>query len=222
MNYIYALKDPIEHEVRYVGKTNNLQTRFSFHLRNRSKNHKSNWIKNLESKGLLPYMQVLEEIDNDNWEDRECYYINKYRKKGKLTNLTDGGEGVKGFTDYITTPVDCYDLTGAFLKGYISITSAAKELKITPSNITGCCMKRTKSAGGYIWRYKNEPLDKIVLNEKAKPIVQLSLKEEFIREYSSITEAAKYLGCAAPNISRVLRGLRKKFRKSIFKYKDIV
>ncbi len=221
MNYIYALKDPIEHTIRYIGKTTNLSSRFSFHVNDKSKTHKVNWIKNLKNKNLLPYMEILEEVET-NWQDREKFYISKYRKIYPLTNLTDGGDGAKGLIPTQTKPVDCYTLKGVYIRSFSSISEAAKTFNIKASHISYCCKHKLKSAGNMLWVYKGERLNNAPLNKKAKPIIQESLKGVLIREYSSITEAAFTLNCKPSNISRVLRGLRKKFRNSVFKYKDIV
>ncbi len=91
---IYALKDPSNGEVRYVGKTNDLRVRINQHLQDRSQSHKSRWLRPLSEP---PSVEVLEILDADaNWPERERYWIAHYRSLGaRLTNLTDGGEGWK-------------------------------------------------------------------------------------------------------------------------------
>lgn len=44
-----------------------------------------------------------------------------------------------------------------FISEYPSIRDAERRTNISRSNISKCCKKKVKSAGGYIWRYKNEP-----------------------------------------------------------------
>jgi hypothetical protein len=95
--YIYALIDPRDNEVRYVGKTNDLYSRFFQHispssLKNRT--YKNNWIKSLLEKDLRPIISVLEKTNQENWEEREICWIKHYRDLGtKLTNIADGGAG---------------------------------------------------------------------------------------------------------------------------------
>lgn len=54
-----------------------------------------------------------------------------------------------------------YDLEGNFIKEWDSIIYAANELKINAPNIIKNCQKRTKTAYGYIWRYKDEVDEKL-------------------------------------------------------------
>ena len=92
--FIYALIDPRNNKMRYIGKTiNKIGTRLSKHISNikyESKTHKTNWIKQLLKNGLFPTIKLIEICNEENWEDRERFYIKKYRKH--LTNTTDGGE----------------------------------------------------------------------------------------------------------------------------------
>ena len=46
------------------------------------------------------------------------------------------------------------DKEGNFIKEWSSILLAQKELKI--SHISACCKGKTKTSGGYIWKYKEE------------------------------------------------------------------
>lgn len=47
--------------------------------------------------------------------------------------------------------------TGKFIREYASMTDAAADVDVTISSITGCCMGRNKSAGGYLWSYTKRP-----------------------------------------------------------------
>lgn len=222
MNYIYALVHPESLEIKYIGKTTNLKQRLGFHVRDNSKTHKANWIKSLRKLNLFPGLIVLEEVES-NWQQREMYYIKYYRDLGvKLCNGTDGGDGSKGNTNTKTKSVTCYSLTGEYVCAYKSISAAAKHIKGKSSHISYCCRGKLNSCYGLIWRYSNDTLGHIALNKKAKEIEQYDLTGNYITKYSSITAAAKQFNCKAPNISRVLRGERNKFRNFTFKYKDIV
>lgn len=103
--YIYTLSHPETMEIRYVGKTNNLTTRYRDHLITKNKRtHTNNWIKSLQAQGLKPYIKVIEECTLDGWEEREIYWINYYKNVGyDLTNMTKGGEGSYGHKQYEVT-----------------------------------------------------------------------------------------------------------------------
>ena len=90
--YIYALLDPSNNKIRYIGQTNNLKRRLNEHIYNSKKNnkndHKSNWIKSLLSNDLEPQILLIEECSLDTSNEREIYWINQY---DDLTNGTTGG-----------------------------------------------------------------------------------------------------------------------------------
>ncbi|TDZ92170.1 GIY-YIG nuclease family protein [Mycobacteroides salmoniphilum] len=101
---IYALCDPTSGEVRYIGKTIDVRARLRSHLwdsRNpKEHTHKARWIRSLKSPPVLEIIETLS--DADDWAERECYWIAKYRSEGaRLTNLTNGGDGwsSNGHTD---------------------------------------------------------------------------------------------------------------------------
>lgn len=100
MTYIYTLEDPITNDIRYVGKTSrSIKIRYQEHLYDckKGKAYSSRWINKLSKKGLEP---IVREIDscNNNGSELEKFYISKYKSIGcKLTNLTEGGEGLIGY-----------------------------------------------------------------------------------------------------------------------------
>lgn len=106
---IYTLKHPDTLEVRYVGKTvRSLSRRLGNHIDNakRSKHNKhlSNWILNILSNGKRPIIELIEEVDNSVWQERERYWITQY---SNLINLTEGGDGCKGFLHDEATRIKC-------------------------------------------------------------------------------------------------------------------
>jgi len=98
---IYGLVDPRDNTIRYVGKTKNtLPHRLKKHLYENPKynTHKHNWILSLKQIGIRPVIIELEKCNENNWVEREQYWIGKI---DNLTNLTAGGEGINFFTDQI-------------------------------------------------------------------------------------------------------------------------
>lgn len=105
--FIYALIDPRDLNVRYVGKADNPKQRYSHHCHPKARPIRANkrahhltrcgaWVRGLINQGLLPQMVTLEECSMDNWRERERYWIAHHRND-KLTNLTLGGEGLVGY-----------------------------------------------------------------------------------------------------------------------------
>lgn len=94
MSVIYALRDPRDGEVRYIGKCNILGKRLCAHRNERGDTRKCQWIAALGSIGLSPTIEALEAIDGD-WQAAERRWIAHYRALGAdLCNHTDGGEGL--------------------------------------------------------------------------------------------------------------------------------
>lgn len=98
--YIYTIKDPRDYQIKYVGKTVNINRRFKEHISPyylKTNTAKNNWIKKLLSENLQPIFEVLETCENINWCDREKHWINYYRELGfDIKNMCDGGEGNHG------------------------------------------------------------------------------------------------------------------------------
>lgn len=98
--YIYVLKHPDTLEVRYVGKTvRSLRRRLGNHIANAKGNkhnkHLSNWILSILKENKRPIIELLEVCSYKIWQQREQYWIKQFPN---LINLTDGGDGCKGFT----------------------------------------------------------------------------------------------------------------------------
>lgn len=51
-----------------------------------------------------------------------------------------------------------YDKFGNFIRQWDSIIEAGETLNIGRPDITNCCKRKYKSAGGYIWRYADDPI----------------------------------------------------------------
>jgi hypothetical protein len=170
---------------------------------------------------LKPEIEVIEECD-DNWQEREMYWISYYKNIYKLTNLTEGGDGVKGLPNKRKRKVTCYNLDGSVYSEYQSLKEAGEHLNINPGHISYACNGKINTYSGKIWRCDNDILGDVILNRKRKPIIQTDLEDNFIQEFESIDAASKFFQCKPTAISRVLRKERSKYKKFKFKYKDIV
>lgn len=95
---IYALKDPRDGVIRYVGKTKNaLSKRLTAHRNEKRQTRKCRWLAKLRRDGVEPAVVVLEEVQETTWEESERFWIKWCRISGfDLTNHTDGGDGVGG------------------------------------------------------------------------------------------------------------------------------
>lgn len=71
-------------------------------------------------------------------------------------------------------PILQFDLNGNFIKEYESITQASKELNNSLNDISQCCLGRSRTSKGYIFKFKN---DKEIL-QKYKEIIGASNEKE--------------------------------------------
>lgn len=172
--YVYVLTDPrYPSDVRYVGITNNPKQRLKDHIQKskRGKTHKASWIKSLLNDGLKPAMTTIDETDEDNWQQCEIAWIAYYREMGcDLVNGTDGGEGCINPSEDTRKRLSesnprkkrivQYDKFGHFIRNWDSAGQAGVALGIARTNITDCCQRKPRyhTAGGFIWRYADDPL----------------------------------------------------------------
>ncbi len=96
--HVYGLIDPNTTDCRYVGKTNNLKSRYSAHIHDLEVTHKANWVRSLTKNDQKP---VLVELESYATEEEsfagEIWWIAYMREIGcPLTNATVGGEGSYG------------------------------------------------------------------------------------------------------------------------------
>jgi hypothetical protein len=101
--HIYGLVDPRTKLLRYVGRTVNLQRRYTQHLLPsalKKHTHKTHWLRDLLTTGARPELCVIESCCTpEELRRAEIFYIEYFTLSGAaLTNATDGGDGViRGF-----------------------------------------------------------------------------------------------------------------------------
>ena len=117
-----------------------------------------------------------------------------------------------------------YDLKNNFIKKWDRIKDASISFNIKQGDICSCCLLNQKTAGGYIWRYENNPLDplfKIPKYNSCKPILQYDLEGNFIQEWYGGIEIYNILGYNPGNISACCNNKQKTYKKFIWKFKNI-
>ena len=87
-------------------------------------------------------------VENLEWCD-QLYNVNygtaKDRISKTLTNRKD-----------LSKPVFQFDKNGKFISEYPSTSEAKRKTGINEGNICRVCQGERKSAGGYVWKYKND------------------------------------------------------------------
>ena len=124
-----------------------------------------------------------------------------------------GSRGKRISYDY-TTPVLKFDRRGKFLAEYSSLKEAEKVCGLARAHIVQCIRKERKSAAGFQWLSRNDPLfekgirdiDPVKRSTNSVPVLRFDLKGHFAAEYPSISEAAKELAINDGVISNCLKG----------------
>jgi hypothetical protein len=128
------------------------------------------------------------------------YIVKKYRtfigfKDCNGYNMTLGGEGWTGRGKLI----DVYDKDLNFITTYESIEIASRELKLYPQNISAVINGRAKATGGYVFCVSGlEPVEFVNITETKIDVY--SLDGKFIKTFSTMRDAAKFIGTNPTNV----------------------
>jgi len=245
---IYTLSDGLD--VKYVGKTISPESRMYIHIydaKTKSKlNKKDEWVKSLLDNGKKPIMEIVDIVTEDDWVFWEKYWINQFKVWGfELKNMTNGGgctyrkpisdktkrkmslskkglipKNIEQLKKSRVKPIIQYDVEGNELKIWESMNDARRNLSINNINLSANGKRCT--AGGYIWRYIDNPLTKNdlrIIKDKLekqipKKILQLDKNGNLISRWESVNEVKR----TYKHINAVLRGDRKSAGGYLWKY----
>lgn len=208
---IYKVTNKINGKI-YIGKTYNFEKRRREHI--------------YDIENELPFHRALKKYGTDNFEweiidtgisdneikEKEIYWIKKLNTcvhfpNSNGYNITLGGEGGVSWN---SRPVLQFDLDGNFIAEYVSCAHASVETGVQPHSINDCANERAGRAGNFQWKFKSEcksfkiPSYKKKESSRKKPIVQLDQEGNYIKTFSSVTEASMETGLRRSNISSCL------------------
>ena len=211
---IYKVTNKINGKI-YIGKTYNFEKRKREHI--------------YDINNELPFHKALKKYctENFSWEvidnactdkkarEKESYWIKLFNSCIHMPdsngyNITLGGEGGVSWN---SRPVLQFDMDGKFLEEYLSCACADNECGLYPGAVQRACQNQG-SACGYQWRYKEDVTDNslqpyIRKNGKELAVIQIDKQGNFIKEFSSVTEASDQLLLSRSNISTCLTGRSK-------------
>jgi len=222
--YIYTLSDSSQPDIiRYIGRTNNPQSRLNSHIHKSKKNnfHSSNWIaKVLANKNSIK-LTIIHSCLPQVWEIAERFFIKYYLAKGHpLTNIELGGSSNKKRREYRKSS-GVREKRIAALKNkeviacYNSVVEASNILKLSRSVIASCARKIRPSAYGYQWEYTQQPINSAIIpiqrinNNTRRKVSQLK-DNKIINTYASISDASKATGINGSNILEVCKNRRQR------------
>lgn len=125
------------------------------------------WMYTHYQKGEDILITQIDFCTSENWEEREKYWISHYKDLGyNLLNISEGGYGVitKEMREISSIErsrkkhekaVIALNKDGSIYKEFESSTKAAEELNLnSKTSINNALKGRSKSAGGYLWVFK--------------------------------------------------------------------
>lgn len=226
MTYIYLVENCYNDPNKmYIGKT----------IKSRKRAHKLTYGKQI----TYTIIDQTSSLDHKDWKPLESYWIEQFRQWGfDMLNQNSGGGGVQKHSIetknkmsekqlllkdkkkiQISKPVLQYDLQGNFIQEWPSIGSAKKN---GFGGVDMCVLGDTKTAGGYVWRYKSNPLSadfQAPKHKSNKPISQYLLNGDHVRDWDSIKEACLYLNMDGGTVVGNLKGRQKTAYGFIWRYK---
>ncbi|NJO48271.1 MAG: hypothetical protein HC840_00985 [Leptolyngbyaceae cyanobacterium RM2_2_4] len=198
--YVYIHIDPRDKSVRYVGKGTGDR---AWRLKRRSGKHKS-WLKSLESKGLLPVIEIVEYFSSE----KEA--------------LTKEADLIKSFM--ISEPKFCNMIDGG-----IGCPSGSRHPMFGRKHTEETKLKMRKSGKGK--RKSAQHRENIGLAHKGKPKNPESIRKRVLKVlksilciesgsiFNSVKEASEQTGVDASSIVRICKGKQKmSWNKLTFRY----
>ena len=184
--------------------------------------------------------EIIEKCNLEEIDDREIYWINYYDSINKGYNLCKGGSGCRGYKHteeeimkmrMIQKPkkVIQFDLKGNFIREWISVSQASKELSLYKRAIKNASERnnKVKTSGKFIWMYKDEN-DEIGLHEyylserklNTKKINQYDKNMNFIKTWDSIKQICEENNWSSLSIRNNCKGITKISHGYIWRYKN--
>jgi hypothetical protein len=168
----------------------------------------------LVAKTFIPNNSNKETVNHRNTEKHDNRVINLEWASHSEQNYK---ENKKTYTSRGKSVIQ-YDLEGNFIKKWDKITDAAKELNIIQSNICCAASEKTKTSGGFIWKYCEED-KKDFIGEIWKKISN-EYDNYFVSNFGRIKVKGRNPhygtlmkdGYYRTNLINKIQGTRKKFR----------
>jgi group I intron endonuclease len=230
---IYKITNP--KDKIYIGQSKVMEDRFKQYNNPSSSRVGRKLLNSLNKYGIENHnIDILEECKFEELNEREIHYIRLYNSVEEGLNIDSGGKNYKRSKETKTKisqnrlgkntkPILQYDLNNNFIKLWNSITSAEK---VHGTGIKSCLVKKTQSAGGFIWRYKNDPLPSNYKFERwknnKKKVIQMDLDGNFIKEWESLMSIQRELGFNNANISMCCLGQIKTGYGYKWEYKEYI
>jgi len=224
----------------YIGKTKN----------SRENKHKKTFGEYI----TYDYIDEVNSWNHKDWKPLETFWIRQFKNFGfEVLNENEGGGGPSSFSyESIlklsissigkgVKPILQYDIKGNFIKEWPSLTEVENILGIKIRDISNCIKGNQNTSGGFVWRFKNNPLeenfsyikykntkikkDKPVYvdkksNRRSIKVIQFDLDGSYIKEWDNMKSASLFFNKNSPiSISNCCNNKAKQAYGFIWKFK---
>ncbi len=199
----------------YVGKSKNFKSRVYQHLqrdRFRYNSYFYNWLNKQIAEDKEFYIDILEEASEDNWQDREKYWIQHYRDNGiELKNMTDGGDGNNNqmFTEE-TRHKMALSQTGRK-------HSEESRRKMSESMKGRVFSEATRKKLSDINKGKIYPEETKLKTSKA--VIKYTLEGIIVEEFVSLTKASESIQSRKSSLQNAMKKKNRQFKGFVWEYK---
>lgn len=193
------------------------------------------------------YIDEINSLSRKDWGPLESYWLEQFKYWGfEIVNKNKKGGGGPEFHSEETKlkkskPVIQYDKHGNFIKEWSGLTEVENILGIKTRDISNCIKGNQNTSGGFVWRFKNNPLEenfyyikyKNTKTKKEKPIyvdkksnrrsikvIQFDLDGSYIKEWDNMKSASLFFNKNSPiSISNCCNNKAKQAYGFIWKFK---
>lgn len=222
---IYSLSDKTG--IRYIGKTKqSLYSRYCEHIsiknsRSKLKYRSKNWIKSLINKNEYPIIELLDIVEDKNWENEEIFYIEYFRYLGfnLINHQIGGGKGNIGTTWTVSKDklenkklilrkernniFNLFDLQGNIISTFQNLMIASDELNISYGKLYTMYSNKTLINKQYILLKEKEIFTDRLLKRKYRKIKIVDNLGN-IKIFDSLKETCNYLKIPISSIYKYL------------------
>jgi hypothetical protein len=164
-------------------------------------------------------------LHRKDWTPLECFWIEQFRQWGfEIQNPNPKGGGGPEFHSEetklkLSKPVIQYDKHGNFIKGWNGLTEVENVLGIKTRDISNCIKGNQNTSGGFVWRFKDNPLEenfyyikykntktkkekRIYIDKKSNrrsiKVIQFDLDGNYIKEWDNMKSASLFFNKNSP------------------------
>lgn len=109
--------------------------------------------------------------------------------------------------------VEMYNLDGELVAEWKSISRAARMMGLSGPSISACCGGKTRTCGGYVWRYKDDARP-VAWEEKVYAVYMAGA--EVLGSWHNASECARHFGIDRSTVSKVMAGAMPSWKGVMF------